>query len=51
MTYLRLRLARRLGLLGPALRFERRVERWATAPVAPGGSGPRPALEPARRNA
>jgi len=26
MSYLRLRLARRLGLLGPTLRFQRRVE-------------------------
>jgi len=34
MSYLRLRLARRLGLLGPTLRFERRVEAWATEPRA-----------------
>jgi len=45
MTYLRLRLARRLGLLGPAVRLERRVQRWATA--APRGG--RRALEPAVR--
>jgi hypothetical protein len=45
MTYLRLRLARRLNLLGPALRLERRVERWAAAP----GLGRRSSLEPAVR--
>jgi hypothetical protein len=45
MTYFRLRLARRLGLLGPALRFERRVERWVASP----GLGRRPVLEPAVR--
>jgi hypothetical protein len=43
--FIRLRLARRLGLLGPTLRFERRVEAWAMqSPMAR-----QPAFEPASR--
>jgi hypothetical protein len=41
--FLRLRLARRLGLLGPTLRFERRVESWAARPTV----DRQPAFEPA----
>jgi hypothetical protein len=34
MMFLRLRLAQRLGLLGPIVQFERRVETWAAQPAA-----------------
>jgi hypothetical protein len=44
--YLRLRLARRLGLLGPAVRLERRAETWAVEPRI----DRLPSLEPAQRH-
>jgi hypothetical protein len=43
--YLRIRVARRLGLLGPALRLERRAETWAVEPRVER----LPMLEPAPR--
>jgi hypothetical protein len=44
--YLRLRIAHRLRLLGPLLRFERRIETWAARPPVL----PRATLNPAPRH-
>src|SRR4051794_40724105 len=50
MSYLRLRLARRLGLLGPTLRFDRRVETALLNCAASEPRSPRQAaLAPASR--